>query len=164
MLAWYLLHCKSRKEQAVVSWFAAQDINTFVPEIAVQKLVAGKKVQRTEALFPGYLFVRFDPHVTPFARINGAPNVGSIVRTNKQLLPVETSLVVSLREAQNRRTEPMDELPKRGDKIRIHQGPFANLEAIFDEPDGDKRSMLLIEMMGKPQRLSLDNLSFGRLR
>jgi len=43
---------------------------------------------------------------------------------------------------------------KKGDKIRITSGPFAEIEGIFVMEDGLHRSMVLIEMMGKQQHIT----------
>ncbi|MFI3246447.1 MAG: transcription termination/antitermination NusG family protein [Ferrimonas sp.] len=180
MQNWYLLYCKSAREAAVQSWFEQMGLGVFLPTIEVEQTrkysrngvtkSTTKKVQKP--LFPNYLFVRFDPHITPYSSVNGAPNVGGIVRTNGQLQAVELSLIMSLRARlaqlqQANESAPLGAEPEplqEGEPLLITDGPFANLEAIFAEPDGDKRSILLIHILGQAQRLSTDNLSFQRMR
>ncbi|WP_298442445.1 transcription/translation regulatory transformer protein RfaH [uncultured Ferrimonas sp.] len=175
MQAWYLLYCKGRKEKAVKQAFEQLGVTSFLPQLDVEKIVAGKKKLVATPLFPNYIFVRFDPHITPYSHITRVPNVAAIVRPNGQLAPVELSVVVTLREALKQRQaqqqrdqatapEPAPEpRPNKGDKVKILGGAFANLDAVFDEPDGDKRSILLVKMLGKRQRLPMDNLGFRRL-
>ncbi|GAA5186448.1 transcription/translation regulatory transformer protein RfaH [Ferrimonas gelatinilytica] len=167
MQSWYLLYCKGKQEKRAQAALENQHLATFLPEINVERLKRGKRVMEAQPLFPNYLFVRFDPCITPIQAIRSTPGVSSIVRTQGQLLPVETSLVVGLRQMQAREQEskePLTEssLPKSGEKVTITDGPFASLCAIYAEPDGARRSVLLLEMMGKTQRVSLDNLSFTR--
>jgi len=49
----------------------------------------------------------------------------------------------------------------QGDKVRLIAGPFAGIEAVFDMPRGEDRAQVLLELMGKVQRLmvGLDDLS-----
>ncbi|QIZ77468.1 transcription/translation regulatory transformer protein RfaH [Ferrimonas lipolytica] len=163
MQAWYLLYCKGRREKTVQQSFEHRQITCYVPEIEIEAIIAGKKQRKMVPLFPNYVFVRFDPHISGYGEITRVPNVASIVRTNGELAPVELSLVVGLREALKRRTEPEVDLPKKGDKVVITDGAFANLEAVFEEPDGEKRSILLVKMLGEMQKMNVDNLGFRRL-
>jgi len=49
----------------------------------------------------------------------------------------------------------------QGDKVRLIAGPFAGIEAVFDMPRGEDRAQVLLELLGKVQRLTvgLDDLS-----
>jgi transcriptional antiterminator RfaH len=39
--------------------------------------------------------------------------------------------------------------------VRIEAGPFSHLNAVFLEYDGEKRAFLLLELLGRWQKLSL---------
>ncbi|HBN90012.1 hypothetical protein [Rheinheimera aquimaris] len=41
--------------------------------------------------------------------------------------------------------------------INIVNGPFSDLEAVFDSNDGELRSSVLISILGKWAKVSLDN-------
>ena len=49
----------------------------------------------------------------------------------------------------------------QGDKVRLMAGPFAGIEAVFDMPRGEDRAQVLLELLGKVQRLTVnqDDLS-----
>ncbi|SHH75758.1 transcription/translation regulatory transformer protein RfaH [Ferrimonas marina] len=162
MQGWYLLYCKGKQEATAKMHLEQRQIACFLPETEVERLKGGKRVKELQPLFPNYLFVRFDPHITPIRSIRSVPGVSSLVKTDGQITPVETSLVVSLRQ-RDVASSSMRDLPEVGDRVRILEGPFAELEAVYAEPDGETRSMLLLQLLGKQQRLSMDNLSFGRL-
>jgi aspartate/methionine/tyrosine aminotransferase len=42
-----------------------------------------------------------------------------------------------------------------GDRVCITAGPFAGIEGVFEMAEGDKRVMVLIEMMSKPLAVAL---------
>ena len=54
-------------------------------------------------------------------------------------------------------------MPKCGDKVRIKSGPFSGLEAIYLEPDGETRSILLLDMLQKQVPHTLDNQLFAAI-
>jgi len=45
--------------------------------------------------------------------------------------------------------------------VRLIAGPFAGIEAVFDMPRGEDRAQVLFELLGKVQRLTVnqDDLS-----
>ena len=46
-----------------------------------------------------------------------------------------------------------------GQKVSVTDGPFKGIEAVFELEDGDARSIVLIEILGKQTRLNLLNTS-----
>ncbi|MBY6186848.1 transcription/translation regulatory transformer protein RfaH [Marinobacter hydrocarbonoclasticus] len=163
MLGWYLVYCKGKKEKAVREHLEVRQLGCFLPEAEVASIKRGKRTVETVPLFPNYLFVRFDPYQTPLRTVLGIPGISSIVKTNGQVLPVETSIVVGLRQQLARSPKLLCGEPEVGDCVQILEGPFASLQGIFAEPDGDKRSMLLVELLGNQQKVTIDNLAFRRL-
>ena len=49
----------------------------------------------------------------------------------------------------------------QADKVRLIAGPFAGIEAVFDMPRGEDRAQVPLELLGKVQRLTVnqDDLS-----
>ncbi|MGL5495392.1 MAG: transcription/translation regulatory transformer protein RfaH, partial [Aeromonas sobria] len=54
-------------------------------------------------------------------------------------------------------------LPITGDKVLIEEGPLAGFEAIYMEPDGEKRAILLVTLLNRETTSSFDNHAFRRL-
>ena len=55
------------------------------------------------------------------------------------------------------------ETPQVGDEVIITEGTFEGLRAIFAEPDGETRSMLLLNLLNKQVMRSVDNKQFRKL-
>jgi transcriptional antiterminator RfaH len=68
---------------------------------------------------------------------------------------VPSELVESLRLRDAERAGTIKSAFNRGDQIRILEGPFAGLEAVYEMKDGEGRVMVLIELMSKPTQLKL---------
>ena len=43
-----------------------------------------------------------------------------------------------------------------GDRIKLVDGPFAGMEAVFAEQDGEKRVIVLLELLGKTNKVRID--------
>ena len=53
--------------------------------------------------------------------------------------------------------------PYSGDSVVITEGAFEGLQAIFAEPDGEARSMLLLNLLNKQVLQSVKNTDFRKL-
>jgi len=49
-----------------------------------------------------------------------------------------------------------------GEQLRINQGPFAGLEAVYQMADGIARMIVLIEIMSKQVRLTIEPGSLSK--
>ena len=51
--------------------------------------------------------------------------------------------------------EASPNLPKSGDKLEILEGPFRGLDAIFSQPDGASRAIVLIKLLNQQVKATL---------
>ena len=42
-----------------------------------------------------------------------------------------------------------------GDAVKLVDGPLAGMEAVFTEQDGDKRVIVLLELLGKANKVTV---------
>ncbi|MEI6859013.1 MAG: transcription/translation regulatory transformer protein RfaH [Shewanella sp.] len=170
MKAWYLLYCKPRGEARAIHNLALQAIETYLPTIGQLKRVKGQVTVKRIPLFPGYLFIYFDPQITSVARIHSTRGVGRIVGCKELMTTVDDSIIHSIKmhehkllsellpELKNAAVNPenlatADVKFTQGGKIRFTEGPFVELEGIFEEKNGDKRCHVLFEIMGQQKQI-----------
>ncbi|MDP5293721.1 transcription/translation regulatory transformer protein RfaH [Oceanimonas sp. CHS3-5] len=165
MLNWYLAHCRPREEERALLNLEHQHIETFCPFIEVKKVVRGKRVLRNEALFPGYVFLRADLEQTSSTTLRSTRGVRNLVRFGDTPCVVPKELVYDLmcRAGDERLGEQLSDLPRCGDKVMIKEGPFAGMEAIYQEADGDSRAMLLLTLLQNQTLASFANSDYTRL-
>ncbi len=51
---------------------------------------------------------------------------------------------------------PTSEMFIRGQVLKVTDGPFKDLEVIYQLKDGNQRAIVLIEMLNKTQKISVD--------
>ena len=174
MKAWYLLYCKPRGEARAVHNLTLQHIESYLPTIGEEKKVKGQVSIKRIPLFPGYLFIHFDPLVTSVSRIHSTRGVGKIIGCNELMTAIDDSIIHSIRMREHKLLSELlsenelsseyqttsDDLElNQGDQIRFNEGPFVDLEGIFDEKSGDKRCHVLFEIMGQKKRVSVPRSS-----
>ncbi len=105
--------------------------------------------------FPGYLFVRI---ILQWHEARWAPGVVRLVMDGVAPAAVPDAIVVGLK---SRETDGLIELPprpplfKRGDAVRIREGPFARHLAIFEGMKPHERVEVLLAFLGSSQRVTL---------
>ena len=51
--------------------------------------------------------------------------------------------------------ETVSSLPSKGERLQIIDGPFRGLNAVFSQPDGDRRAIVLINLLNQQVSASL---------
>lgn len=70
---------------------------------------------------------------------------------------VQDELVDGLKQMQSSLKLDDSALPDKGESFRLVSGPFAGVEAVYQEADGETRSIMLINMLSKQVEVSVDN-------
>ncbi|AUV03173.1 transcription/translation regulatory transformer protein RfaH [Phytobacter ursingii] len=162
MQSWYLLYCKRGQLQRAQEHLQRQAVNCLTPMISLEKMVRGKRAMVSEPLFPNYLFVEFDPEVIHTTTINATRGVSHFVRFGASPAQVPSTVIhqLSLYKPEGV-TDP--ETPYPGDSVIITEGALEGLQAIFKEPDGEARSMLLLNLLNKQVLQSIKNTDFRKV-
>jgi transcriptional antiterminator RfaH len=97
---WYLACHKAGKQNAFkAQMFLSQpqiDAMVFIPQICSYRPRTdrpGQLKKMIEPLFPGYMFICFDPEVTHTSKISTCPGVSHLVRFADTIKPVHDSIV-----------------------------------------------------------------------
>ncbi len=162
MQSWYLIYCKRGQILRAKEHLERQDVDCLTPMITLEKMVRGKRTTVSEPLFPNYLFVHFDPEDIHTTTISATRGVSHFVRFGTQPATVPEAVIGHLTHFQPEGvTDPQTPYP--GDSVVITDGAFTGLEAIFFEPDGEARSMLLLNILNKQVMQSIRNTTFKKV-
>ncbi|MBL4277908.1 transcription/translation regulatory transformer protein RfaH [Vibrio fluvialis] len=160
MKRWYLLYCKRGEQLRAKMHLENQGVECFYPEIEVEKIRRGKRQTVKEPLFPSYMFVRFDFNVGPsFTTVRSTRGVSDFIRFGSEPKELQGDLIYDLKQLESsaKSETPSVELPKPGQEIEVKGGQFCGLKVIYQEPDGETRSIMLVKMISQPVALSIDN-------
>ena len=161
MQAWYLLYCKRGQLERAQQHLERQAVNCLTPMITLEKIVRGKRTAVSEPLFPNYLFIEFDPEVIHTTTINATRGVSHFVRFGANPATVPAPVIAQLAHYHPEGvTDPQTPYP--GDSVVITEGAFEGLKAIFTEPDGEARSMLLLNLLNQQVVQSVKNTDFRK--
>jgi len=162
MESWYLLYCKRGQSLRAQEHLQRQAVSCLNPMMTQEKVVRGKKVMVAEPLFPNYLFVAFCPTRIHTTTISATRGVSHFIRFGALPATVPAQVIEELQQ-QHGELKLAPEAPQSGDAVVITDGVFAGLQAIYSEPDGEARSMLLLNLLNKQVSHSLDNNVFQKV-
>jgi len=160
---WYVATCKTgygeqdRAEENLLN----QLFEVFNPQIEVELIRNGSLVTKVEPIFPGYIFVKFNPEVLSAGLVNNSGGIRQLVTFGNVLAKMADSSMAELKERFGDKAKPVSRVPKRGDKIELKTGPMAGLEAIYHEKSGAKRSFLMIGLLGAQRKIEVENAQFS---
>lgn len=167
---WYVVKTNAHSEFSASERLESRGVKCWVPFIPAATAHTLKRQAQAKRngknypgppLFPGYFFACFDPEVTHTTVVKSTPGVSGLVAFGECLAKLSNEEIEALKE----KTEvtvtslPASEL-KAGAEVEFIAGPFEDFKGIYQEADGEKRSFILIDLIGKSLRRSHSNRTF----
>ena len=157
MKKWYLIITKSRQESTAIINLENQGYTTYCPIVKINK--------KNVVLFPGYIFIYLDKNNENWSPIRSTKGVLNFVRFGLNFAQVPDTIIKFLKANELISKEKLNNLNrfKSGDKIQITDGVFKNCVAIFKSPLPQERVILLMDILGQQQSISIKQESVMRL-
>ena len=156
-MQWYLVHTKPRQEKCALENLERQGYPCYLPTLPAEKLRQGLLTVSDAPLFPRYLFIRLGQgnSARSWAPIRSTRGVSRLVRFGIEPAVVSDGLVQALRAQEASRQGEPERLFKPGERVRLTEAPFAGIEGIYQMADGERRVMVLIELLSKQVRVQV---------
>jgi transcriptional antiterminator RfaH len=117
-------------------------------------------VKSTKPLFPGYMFVSFDKTENKWHKIKNTYGVSRIITFNSSLKSIPSTFVDNLKKRYDSSGKLIPILKmKKGDKVKIFEGPFANFIATVEEYESEQRIWVLMDLMGRRTKIQTPSVS-----
>ena len=149
---WYLVHTKPKQEKCALQNLQQQGYQCYLPTLLSEKLRQGILTIIDEPLFPRYLFIRLGQgsSAKSWTPIRSTKGVSRLVSFGIEPAKVDDGLVELIRAQEAAFQEKPERLFKPGERVRLTDGAFAGIEGIYQMADGERRVMVLIELLSKP--------------
>ncbi len=146
---WYLIKTKPRQEKIAKQNLENQGYEVFCP--------IAKLNNKLVVLFPGYLFIQLNDKTQNWSPVNSTKGVSQFVKFGLNFAKVPTSVIEFIKTNQHITAGKLNNLNKfkPGDKVQISDGTFKDYTAIFKCYKSDERIILLMNLLGHEQSLSI---------
>ncbi|MDC0182002.1 transcription/translation regulatory transformer protein RfaH [Candidatus Thioglobus sp.] len=157
MRSWYLIKTKSRQEHVAIKNLENQEYITYCPTVKIKN--------KHIFLFPGYLFIYLDKEIDNWLPIRSTKGVLNFVRFGLNFAQAPDAVIKFLKDNELFNKEKFNNLNrfKSGDKVQITDGIFKNCVAIFKSSQPEERIVLLLNILGQQQSISIKKESVMRL-
>ena len=95
---WFIAQIKQNSYQSAIQNLERQDFETFLPKMEITERKANKFVVKNVYVFPGYLFVCFDPHNNSWIKINSTYGVSKILTFSNKPSEISSDFILALKD------------------------------------------------------------------
>ncbi|MFN3622682.1 MAG: transcriptional activator RfaH [Hyphomicrobium sp.] len=152
MKRWYVVASQPLKEARAESNLCRQGYEVWLPKLLRERRHARRIDRAMVPMFPGYLFVRFDPDVQPWRAINGTFGVRHLIVQGDRPRPILGDFVDRLKEAADESgivgLQGAEAL-RSGHRLRLLTGPFADTVGTLVRLAQRDRVAMLLDLLGR---------------
>ena len=154
---WFIAQVKPNSYNSATQNLERQGFETFVPRMEITKRQKNKFIVKIDYVFPGYIFVSFQPHALSWNKINNTYGISKIIAFNNKPSEISSDLIFELKKKyQTDNSSTKEKTLRKGDAIKFYNGPFVNFIAKIESVDKNSRIWVLLEIMGTKRRLKLN--------
>ena len=152
---WYLVQVKPNGHRLAERNLVRQGFTCFQPLVRATERRGAQFRSVSRPLFPGYLFVAFDPARAPWRKINSTAGVARLLSLGNVPQEVPKGLVADLRARLDAEGHViLSDALIVGDRVEIQSGPFAGFLAEVAQLAPEARAHLLVDFMGRQARVT----------
>jgi len=170
---WYIVHTYSGYENKVkvnlekrIEYMNMGDkiFRIEVPQKTVVQMKGGKKQEKEEKVFPGYVLVEMIMDEDSWYVVRHTSGVTKFVGSVKKPIPVRESEIKRILHRTTSQVEKVELDVKAGDKVRIISGPFADFDADIIEVYPDKSKLRAnVSIFGRETPVELEYKQINKL-
>ena len=170
---WYIVHTYSGYENKVkvnlekrIEYMNMGDkiFRIEVPQKTVVQMKGGKKQEKEEKVFPGYVLVEMIMDEDSWYVVRHTSGVTKFVGSVKKPIPVKESEIKRILHRSSSQVEKVELDVKPGDKVRIISGPFADFDADIIEVYPDKSKLRAnVSIFGRETPVELEYKQINKL-
>ena len=170
---WYIVHTYSGYENKVkvnlekrIEYMNMGDkiFRIEVPQKTVTQMKGGKKQEREEKIFPGYVLVEMIMDEDSWYVVRHTSGVTKFVGSAKKPIPARDSEIKKIINRSSSTSQKIELDVKAGDKVRITSGPFAVFIADIIEVYPDKSKLRAnVSIFGRETPVELEYKQINKL-
>jgi transcriptional antiterminator RfaH len=151
---WCAARLMPKREAVATQCLTLAGFETYLPRLRECRVVRGRRVEITPVLFPGYLFILVGLR---WWDARWAWGISALIMDGTRPARVPDDVIAAIRARERGGLIELPKLPrlKRGDRVRIVAGPFAEHLAMFDGMRPGDRVAVLLKLLGGQHRAEM---------
>lgn len=164
---WYILNVMAGQENKVASDIKSMIlrgavgnhiIEVLVPTKPVVKIKKGQKVQETQKLFPGYVFINASLGGEVYSLVNSIPKVMGFLGGKNNPQPVSDAKMQSILNLSSEQSSDSKNVAfEIGETLNVIEGPFESFTGTVEDFDVEKQKIKIsVLIFGRATSVELD--------
>jgi len=162
---WFAAQLKPNALRVALRNLQRQGFAGFAPHLIAVHRQPGRVVRRPEPVFPGYVFVQFDPARPGWRAINATQGITRLVTGDPRApRPLPRDFMAALlAQCDAAGVLAPDPVLAVGDRVEMTDGPFAALVGQVAAMDRDGRVRVMMEILGGASPVTADPATLRRV-
>lgn len=164
---WYILNVMAGQENKIAGEIKSMImrgalgknvVDALVPSKQVVKIKKGQKVQETQKLFPGYVFINADINSEAYNALNAIPKVIGFLGGKNSPEPVSDAKMQDILDTSKEQAVNSKNIVfETGETLNVIEGPFESFSGVVEEFDSEKQKVKIsILIFGRATSVELD--------
>jgi transcriptional antiterminator RfaH len=160
---WWVVQTKPRAEFTAMQHLENQGLTLYCP-LFKKEYIRGRQLNvNTYPLFPRYVFVEANPFAQQNIHvIRSTFGVSQLLKIREVPTKISCQLIYELKQIE---AEKFDETLSEfnpGDHVKIKEGLYKNLEAVYQMDDGFERAVILLSIINKETPLRIEKYALQK--
>jgi len=156
---WYCLRSHPKHEHIAAANLRGMihPIDVFCPRLRIKRHCNRGAIWFVEALFPGYLFAKFNPNIS-MHRVKSVPGVKCILSFGPITATLSEDIIKNLRtDFDQNELHEVPALLNAGDEVTLSNGPLRGIRAnVLRILPSSNRVQVLMDLLGRTTQVEVD--------
>jgi transcriptional antiterminator RfaH len=162
--AWFCVRTKPKNEHIAAAHLRdLETVDVFCPRVRFKRPRGQRTMWVTEALFPGYVFAKFN-WFNQLKAVNYSNGVTGIVKFGENWPIIDDHIIEEWQASMGEdELAVCEELPEPGEDILITEGAFTgSIAEVVNVSNSRKRIAVLMDFLGRQMQVELRSDQFSR--
>jgi transcriptional antiterminator RfaH len=161
---WWVVQTKPQAEKIAIKHLENQGLTIYCPLFKKESLKGRQLKVNTSPLFPRYIFVKAD--LTAYRNVHtvrSTRGVSQLLKIGEVPTKVAYQLINELKKLESKKSNEAQPLFNPGDHVKIKEGLYKDIEAVFQMNDGMNRAVVLLSILNKVTTLRIDKKTLHKV-
>lgn len=164
-MTWWVLYCKVREEDRARQALHEQAFETYQPQFKQEIIQRGSRRISITPLFPRYLFIKETPILIQYQhRLRSTPGVSRVIKIQEKISTVSDEIIDLIKDYESQDFDKIQQYFRHNDKVKLKSGPFKDIEAVFQQDDGESRAIILINLLSKNTSMAIEKTELIKIK
>ena len=161
---WWVVETKPQAELTAINNLENQGFSSYCPLFKSESIRGRQLKIITSPLFPRYVFVKANlvAH-KKIHLIRSTIGVSQLLKVGEKPTKVPCQIIFELKQIESEKLNKTKSHFKQGDHVKIRDGLYKDIEAIYQMDDGINRAVVLLSILNKETPLYIDKKALNKV-